>query len=101
MNRNLMILPALVLSLAAAAQDDDLPQLPEGRLEEIKAQKVAYLTQKMSLTTEEAQKFWPIYNEYDKGLEAIRKERREAHKAMKDKTDLTEAEASAAIDKEM
>lgn len=30
--------------------------------EKIKALKVAYITEQLSLTTEEAQKFWPIYN---------------------------------------
>lgn len=30
--------------------------------EKIKALKVAYITEQLNLTTEEAQKFWPIYN---------------------------------------
>jgi Skp family chaperone for outer membrane proteins len=30
--------------------------------EKIKALKVAYITEQLALTTEEAQKFWPIYN---------------------------------------
>lgn len=33
--------------------------------EKIKALKVAYITEELSLTTNEAQKFWPIYNTYD------------------------------------
>ena len=33
--------------------------------EKIKALKVAYITDELSLTTDEAQKFWPIYNTYD------------------------------------
>ncbi len=34
--------------------------------EQIKAQKVAYLTTKLDLTVQEAQAFWPVYNEYEK-----------------------------------
>lgn len=34
--------------------------------EKIKALKVAYLTNNLSLTATEAEKFWPIYNAYDK-----------------------------------
>jgi hypothetical protein len=38
-------------------------------MEEIKAKlrsdKVAYLTTRISLTPEEAEKFWPVYNEFD------------------------------------
>lgn len=43
----------------------------EGR-DKIKALKVAYLTEQMSLTTSEAEKFWPIYNTYNKTQYTIR-----------------------------
>lgn len=32
--------------------------------EEIKAQKAAFITRKLELTPEEAEVFWPLYNEY-------------------------------------
>ena len=32
--------------------------------EEFKAQKVAYITQKVGFTAEEAGKFWPLYNNW-------------------------------------
>ncbi|HMP29980.1 MAG TPA: hypothetical protein PKD85_10285, partial [Saprospiraceae bacterium] len=42
----------------------------EGNREEvykrIKAEKIAYFTEKLSLTEDEAAKFWPIYNQYEK-----------------------------------
>ncbi len=53
------------------------------------------------LSPAEAEKFWPVYNQYDKETEANRKEMRAEHKAAKKDTELTEAEASAAIDKEL
>lgn len=98
-----ILLGALLCFPAAisVAQDDELPALPEERLKEIKAQKTAYLTTKMELTPEESQKFWPVYNQYDKELEAVRKERRDAHKALRASSELSEAEAAAAIDKEL
>lgn len=67
-------------TLAASAQDDDMPGLTPERMKEVRAQKTAYLTTKLGLTTEEAQRFWPIYNEYDAGREKLRKEMRELHK---------------------
>ncbi|MBP7513200.1 MAG: hypothetical protein KA791_01555 [Flavobacteriales bacterium] len=85
----------------AAAQDDDMPAIPEERMQEIKAQKTAFLTQRLDLSPAEAEKFWPVYNQFDKELDANRKEMRADHKAAKKDADLTEAEASAAIDKEM
>jgi Spy/CpxP family protein refolding chaperone len=98
---HLLLLAALALPAVLCAQDDDLPALPEERMQEIKAQKTAYLTQQLDLSPEEAQKFWPVYNQYDKEVEAVRKEMREFHRTMKKDTEVTEAEASAAIDKEM
>lgn len=35
------------------------------RQERIKSLKIAFITEKLSLTSDEAQKFWPIYNTYD------------------------------------
>lgn len=98
--RTLLIGCALGAVVTTSAQEDELPIPPE-RLQEVKAQRSAYLTQKMGLSPEGSQRFWPVYNQYDKELEALRKERREAHKAVKKDVELTEAEASAAIDKEL
>ena len=33
--------------------------------EKIRAFKTAYLTEQLSLTSSEAEKFWPVYNEYE------------------------------------
>src|SRR5262245_55085813 len=96
-NRALLI-AALSMPAFAMAQDDDLPQLPEGKLEEIKTQKTAFLTRRMDLTPEEAQKFWPVYNQFDKEIEANRKEMREVRKEMKD-TGLSDADAAKALDR--
>ena len=70
-------------------------------MQAIKAQKTAFITQRLDLTPAEAEKFWPVYNQYDKELEANRKEMRAMHQAVKNDADLAEAEASATIDKEM
>lgn len=44
--------------------------------ERLEALKVAYLTKKLSLNTEEAQKFWPVYNDYMADLKKVRQENR-------------------------
>ena len=41
--------------------------------EKIKALKTAYITEKLALTPEEAQKFWPVYNEHEKQKMELRK----------------------------
>lgn len=44
--------------------------------ERLEALKVAYLTKKLNLSTEEAQKFWPVYNTYIADLKKVRQSTR-------------------------
>jgi len=44
------------------------------------ALKIAYLTKKLDLSTEEAQRFWPIYNKYDEEIHSAQSS------AIKDRT---------------
>ena len=50
--------------------------------ERIKAYKTAYITQELDLNSGEAEKFWPVYNEYDKRMFQLKVEkvRREKHR---------------------
>ncbi len=51
-----------LLVLPGLAQDNTGMQKPDGsRLE---ALKIAYITKRLDLSTEEAQRFWPVYNQY-------------------------------------
>jgi hypothetical protein len=42
--------------------------------ERLEALKIAYITKRLDLSPEEAQKFWPIYNQYAEELKQARKE---------------------------
>lgn len=42
----------------------------------IRAAEIAYLAQKLDLTPDEAQKFWPVYNQYTKEVELLIAEHR-------------------------
>lgn len=46
----------------------------------IRAAEIAYLAQKLDLTPDEAQKFWPLYNQYTKEVEILIAERRKRNK---------------------
>ena len=46
--------------------------------EKVKALKVAYITEQLELTTEEAQKFWPLYNAFDDKQSELRHEKMRA-----------------------
>jgi len=67
----------------------------------IKAQKVAFITERLSLTAEEAQNFWPIYNAFDEKVHKLRREdMRDLRKSMSNE-DLSENEAQKILDKFM
>ena len=64
------ILPLLIAlfmsfpsSAAAQSQKDDLEAL-----------RVAFITKELKLTSDESQKFWPVYNDYLKELSKLRKD---------------------------
>lgn len=57
----LFLLAILFVSLNAFSQEAKTKAQKE---EEIKHQKIAFFTDKIGLTPEEAQVFWPIYNDY-------------------------------------
>ncbi|WP_257670545.1 hypothetical protein [Parapedobacter tibetensis] len=47
------------------------------RFERIEAEKVAFITKELNLTPSEAQKFFPIYNQYYKEISNLRHEKRD------------------------
>ncbi|WP_431166833.1 hypothetical protein [Tenacibaculum halocynthiae] len=51
-------------------------QFKRKKQSKIQAYKIAYITEKLNLTENEAQKFWPIYNEYSKKMRQLHKEER-------------------------
>ncbi len=66
--------------------------------EKIEAMKVGFITQKLDLTTEEAQKFWPVYNRFAEEMEKSRKDfRGKMMEEVKDVDLMTEAEANKAL----
>lgn len=49
----------------------------EAKMEKFRTEKIAFLTTKLELTTTEAEKFWPIYNQLEKERWEAQKSRRE------------------------
>jgi Spy/CpxP family protein refolding chaperone len=59
------------------------PSPDDAKREQIEAMRIAFITQKVDLTREEAQKFWPVYNEYRDALSKMRQERHDSYKNYK------------------
>lgn len=66
------------------------------RKENVEAAKVAFITDKMGLTAEQAQQFWPLYNEYEAKRREMVKSYRSGYRRNLD--ELSEQEAKARID---
>ena len=65
--------------LPAWAQDDDLPPATNTKArDKIQAARVAYITDQLQLTPQEAEKFWPIYREFAERRKALRQQLRDA-----------------------
>jgi hypothetical protein len=70
----LFILFSTGLLFRTLAQDGEGNAPAGNRLE---ALKIAYLTKKLDLSTEEAQRFWPIYNKYMEEIRGIRADQKQ------------------------
>ncbi len=96
MNRLIITVLFLALSFNATAQRGN-----KNMQERIKAQKIAFITERLDLSAKEAQEFWPIYNAFEDKTEAIRKnDLREVRQAMR-RGNLSNEEAQKVLDKFM
>lgn len=80
----LLILPAfMALGICAFSQQNDSQdnQRDNGNAQQkIESLKMTYLTQQLDLTPKEAQKFWPVYNQYQQEMQKINQEERSNRK---------------------
>ncbi|GAA4757512.1 MULTISPECIES: sensor of ECF-type sigma factor [Flavobacterium] len=47
------------------------------RIERVKALRVAYISDRLDLTPEEAQRFWPVFNQFDDKMDDLHKQKRQ------------------------
>lgn len=114
MKKSLLILSLLIgTSVAALAQPENPPPPHPGkkgqpgrphqpRKEKVEAMKIGFITNHLNLTPEEAQKFWPVYNEYSAKHEDLRKSRKsEFRDAANNLESLSDKEVEALVDNEI
>lgn len=81
--------------LAQDAQED-----AASKQDKIKALELLYISRELDLTSEEAEKFWPVYKKYSKEVNDLIAERKSKVKELKGKP-RTDAIAEEALDKEL
>jgi hypothetical protein len=66
--KKLLFTIALASIFTIAFAQETTTELPEKKQQNIEALKVAFISKELDLTPEEAQKFWPVYNQYSKEM---------------------------------
>jgi hypothetical protein len=76
MEKILVTLAAFLFTLSLLAQEEGMPrrELDPKAQERIKAARVAFITERLALTPEEAEKFWPVYRELSEKRLALREQ---------------------------
>lgn len=90
--KNLLLVVTLFISASFFAQRKE-----GDKRSQIKALKVAYITTELNLTSDEASKFWPIFNTFEDKQRAIRKENMLLFKNKSQAENLSERDASNLI----
>lgn len=95
----------LVCGAVAFAQGPEAPKDHRGdhgkMMERARTEKIGYITERLQLTPEEAQVFWPVYNEYEKEMMEAGMAVRQARKALrpaKNEAEPSEKEIKARIE---
>ena len=74
MKKYLLILTLFFGSFSLALAQDNTTGDDITRQERVKALYVAYVTQQLALTPEEAQKFWPVHTQFETELKGVKKD---------------------------
>ena len=85
------IMFSLFLVHAAVAQDEDA-------LKKVESARIALITERLELTPEQAEKFWPLYREYVAKRQDLRREYMDARKSVNHEK-LTEEESKRLLNK--
>jgi hypothetical protein len=101
MNKFLLLLSFVFAFLANGLSAQTAGSSPKGKpdttqtasgSERVQALKVAFITKQLDLTPAEAEKFWPIYNEYQDKREAVRKQLQTDYKIIREQADVLSPE---------
>jgi len=96
MKAKVLIIALLLISSVSFAQRKMDPAM----MEQIKTKKIAFITEKVGLTSQEAEKFWPVYNNYSARKSKLQIDRVSMIRyATQNEANMSEAELSSTADK--
>jgi len=80
-----------ITSAKVSAQEED------NRNEKIESLKIAFITEKLNLTSSEAKVFWPVFNAFSDELKKLKEKEKENMHALKTKNSPTDIESNKFI----
>jgi hypothetical protein len=92
MKRITIALLILGMSFGSMAQEKEIQR------ENRKAQKIAFISTKLELSTEEAEKFWPVYNSSEAEFKRLKKEHKAAMGEKKKISEMSDTEVEKLLD---
>ena len=101
--KSILTIAVALFSFYGLSQKGDVKQTKKDKVEQLK---IAFITKELDLSTEEAEKFWPVYNDMSDALKAEKKSRRAKSKELKNNFDTLsedeiEKKAIAILDSEI
>lgn len=87
--KNILLFTVFILAMTINVQ----AQKSEKHQERIESMRIAFITKKLDLSPDEAQKFWPIYNQYRKEHQELKNN----YRGNRDNEPLSDQEAEDAI----
>jgi hypothetical protein len=88
-----IILVLFLISLGVSAQNREA-------MKKIESARIALITERLGLTPNQAEKFWPVYREYNMERRALRQEFKNARQSV-DMKNISEEQSKQLIDKSM
>ena len=73
----------IITLLLIALTLNSFAQHREEKIEKIKALRIAYISDRLNLTPEEAQKFWPVFNQFEDKHFELQKQKKQLMKRLK------------------
>lgn len=80
MKKYILILTLILAGVSFVNAQDNQPGDEKGKQEKIRSLYVAYVTQQLQLTPDEAQKFWPVHSQFENDIKAVNKDMPELQK---------------------
>ena len=84
LQNSILTIVIALFSFYGLSQPGDTRQSKKDKIEQLK---IAFITKELDLSTEEAEKFWPVYNDMSDALKAEKKSRRTKVRELKDNFD--------------